>query len=360
MINDEIIQKFREKFLEEANILLDEFEKGLLELEADPTDKELNESVFRLMHTLKGISAMYGFDYISEYTHLLENIFQNMRDGLIQLSSEISEVSLLSIDHIRSLLSDEKLQNTNLKEAHSQLTERIELIAKNPQKSKPDIQSEEKPTSDHIKSWYIIINTNEQMFFRRVNLVNICEDLMKLGELKIQRIPVLNAENSDSWGLMFISTASLDDILDVLMFIEDDCSVIKVTDYDIFKSVPGDENQSLPNPKLLKSEPSILDLIEKNDLTVNTKIGQPVNHPKDSEKQHSIHRQSKSILVDTQKLDNLMYLVSELITLNSQIGEATKNRDFEKQQDYVEKLESLSKQFRSNAIEIRLVPLFSW
>jgi len=85
-MDDEIIQKFREKFLEEANMLLDKFEKDLLELETDPSDKELNESVFRVMHTLKGISAMYGFDYISEYTHLLENIFQNLQKAKKQFS----------------------------------------------------------------------------------------------------------------------------------------------------------------------------------------------------------------------------------------------------------------------------------
>jgi two-component system chemotaxis sensor kinase CheA len=85
-MSDNIFQKFRDKFFEEANMLLDRFENDILELEKSPDDRGLSESVFRAMHTIKGISAMYGFDYISEFTHLLENIFQNLNDGKIQFS----------------------------------------------------------------------------------------------------------------------------------------------------------------------------------------------------------------------------------------------------------------------------------
>jgi two-component system, chemotaxis family, sensor kinase CheA len=51
---DSILQRFRDKFIEEANGLLDRLEKDLLELENKPSNKELIESAFRAMHTIKG------------------------------------------------------------------------------------------------------------------------------------------------------------------------------------------------------------------------------------------------------------------------------------------------------------------
>ncbi len=66
---DSILHRFRDKFIEEANGLLDRLEKDLLELENKPSNKELIESAFRAMHTIKGVSGMYGFDFICEFTH---------------------------------------------------------------------------------------------------------------------------------------------------------------------------------------------------------------------------------------------------------------------------------------------------
>ena len=53
--------------------------KRLLELERDPENKELVEKVFRIMHSLKGGGAMFGFEKISEFTHNLENVYDFVR-----------------------------------------------------------------------------------------------------------------------------------------------------------------------------------------------------------------------------------------------------------------------------------------
>ena len=81
------LEKFRNLFLEECSSLLDKLENELLELESNPRNKELLESIFRAMHTIKGTSAMYGFTYINEFTHIFENIYQNLRDGKSQFST---------------------------------------------------------------------------------------------------------------------------------------------------------------------------------------------------------------------------------------------------------------------------------
>jgi two-component system, chemotaxis family, sensor kinase CheA len=353
-MNEDIFKKFRDKFFEEANMLLDQFEKDILELEKTPDDKELHESVFRAMHTIKGISAMYGFEHISEFTHILENIFQNMREGKILFSTEISEISLLAIDHIHNLLEDEKLLTPELRKIHKNLLQRINKTS-NVETAVETIQPTKNQLSDNqTKSWYIIINANEKMYFRGISLLNIYNDLSALGTIRLHRIPVLNADNIDSWGILLVTSASIDEIYDILMFIEDDCSIIKVSDKNVLADDSGNSDQNVDYNK--RNEPSILDLIES---TGNISDSNPISLINEIEKQKQsiIKQRGQRISVDTIKLDDLMSLVSQLVSINSQMYASIKSKDCEKQLDYIEKLDILTKKFRNNALQIRLVPL---
>src|SRR5213083_3806292 len=68
-------------FFEEAAELLSDFEAGLLQLEARPDDVELLNGIFRGAHTLKGNSAMLGFEAIARVTHGLEDVLDQLRKG---------------------------------------------------------------------------------------------------------------------------------------------------------------------------------------------------------------------------------------------------------------------------------------
>ncbi len=72
---------FRVKFIEEATDLIASLEKTLLELEQNAEDKGLVEKVFRVMHTLKGNSSMFGFEKMGNLTHHLETIYVFVREG---------------------------------------------------------------------------------------------------------------------------------------------------------------------------------------------------------------------------------------------------------------------------------------
>src|SRR5699024_12378508 len=49
----------------------------LLELEKQPNEKSIIEEIFRVAHTLKGMSATMGFDDLAQLTHKLENVFRS-------------------------------------------------------------------------------------------------------------------------------------------------------------------------------------------------------------------------------------------------------------------------------------------
>jgi two-component system chemotaxis sensor kinase CheA len=91
-------------FFEEAEELLAAFEAGLLQLEARADDVELLNAIFRSAHTLKGNSAMLGFDEIARVTHLLEDLLDQLRKGRRPVSVRVIDALLYAEDVVRTML----------------------------------------------------------------------------------------------------------------------------------------------------------------------------------------------------------------------------------------------------------------
>lgn len=97
---DEIL----EAFLQESDELLDRMEDLLLSIENDPENTESLNGIFRSVHTIKGSAGMFGFDWMVEFTHVLENLLEKMRSGKIRVRKEIIEELLVSKDYISQLV----------------------------------------------------------------------------------------------------------------------------------------------------------------------------------------------------------------------------------------------------------------
>lgn len=353
---DPILHKFRDKFFEEATGLLDRLEKDLLELEASPENKELIESAFRAMHTIKGVSGMYGFEFISEFTHSMENIYQAIRDEKLKFNKEISNLTFLSIDHIRKLLQDEGLTDVDNQSNHNLLLNDINTLIDNAKDVEPAEKEQPKAGKSVKSSWHIMLRANEKVYFRGISLVNIFRELAQLGEFQITRIDYLSDAESDTWSILLNTDADSGQIFEVFLFIEDDVIVTKLSEENIFETTFYETQHQLDEDA---HEPSILDYIEGNSKAKDT-IQAPDTTKKTGEKRISIAREKsniKRISVDSVKLDNLMYLVSELITVNSQLLQSTASIHNDIIRQNIERLDNLSKQFRNTTLEIRLVPL---
>lgn len=88
-------------YLDETSEQLDALVETLLALEGNPTHQgQLNEA-FRLIHSIKGSSAMMGLDSITVLTHHLENHFERLRSGLQTLDQSMMDLVLRCIDFLR-------------------------------------------------------------------------------------------------------------------------------------------------------------------------------------------------------------------------------------------------------------------
>ena len=120
---------FRTKFIEEASELIEKMEDALLDLEKSPDDENLIQLVFRVMHTLKGNSSMFGFEQIEKFTHNLETIYDLVRNQQLALSEEIINTTLACVDHLKNMLDESNYEDSDFMTTHNGLMAKILYIA---------------------------------------------------------------------------------------------------------------------------------------------------------------------------------------------------------------------------------------
>lgn len=91
-------------FVHESLDHLEAAEHALLALEADPTDIESVNVIFRAFHTIKGSAAFIGVTQIETLAHQAESLLSQVRDGSVAFSSALADLVLRAADLIRTLL----------------------------------------------------------------------------------------------------------------------------------------------------------------------------------------------------------------------------------------------------------------
>jgi two-component system chemotaxis sensor kinase CheA len=135
MIPDEMREIF-EEFLVEARENLEKLETDLLELEKDPTNQEILNSAFRVMHTIKGGAGFLGLDPVVETAHKAEDILGKLRNAEFVISPAINDLLLKAADKIKEYL--EKAENQEELEPDYELWSQLEDVLKNPDKYSTD------------------------------------------------------------------------------------------------------------------------------------------------------------------------------------------------------------------------------
>ena len=72
--------ELRDVFLAEAEEIIEDAEKALMEIEENPDNFQKIDLIFRLIHTIKGSALVAGFKQLGEFAHKFETVLGKIRD----------------------------------------------------------------------------------------------------------------------------------------------------------------------------------------------------------------------------------------------------------------------------------------
>ena len=352
--------KFQEVFIEEAYDLINQLEEKMLQIESDPSNESMINDVFRIMHTLKGNSNMFGFTYLGEITHQLENIYDNIRSKKIQNSRPILEITLSCVDHFRNLVDDFELNNIANKEQHEKILSEIGIILNNDQNIKAnDLGKENVINTNKTSTFYIFFQPETDIFNDGTNPLYLVHDLHELG--KCLPVPVMTAIDTNKdynpekcytlWHILLVCECSMDDVKDHFMFLRDESQPkISILSYDnLFESIEFVEYFKTEAKRNTCLDNLNVDKYHKEKLVTH-------NHKAETKDKNGADSIS-SVRVASQKIDLMMNLVSELVTKQAELSMLAKDHLDPKLQEVAECIENISRDLRDNAFSISLIPI---
>jgi two-component system chemotaxis sensor kinase CheA len=227
-------------FISEAAEQIEAIETLLLELEEQPDNRELLDSLFRCAHTVKGSAGIFGLNRVVEFTHHVETLLDKMRDGDIALNPDISTLLLQCNDQIKFLVdtaADESADTPEQKDARADLVIRLraltEVVApQQVQVATPPAQSGAQDGS--LKTWTVSARFGQETFRNGMDPLSIARYLGTIGTVKsvkcgFDTVPPLVNLNPESCYLSFLmeleTTANRDDIEGAFSFVIDDCEL---------------------------------------------------------------------------------------------------------------------------------------
>jgi two-component system chemotaxis sensor kinase CheA len=380
-----IVNELRMTFKEEAYELLAELEHALLELEKAPHDKEQIGRVFRAVHTMKGSGGACEFHDIVAFTHELETILDHLRSGRVAVTKEIINLTLLARDQLKSLFNRYYHGETadDAKSAKILASFKKQLQASTDHdRATPGVDKSIKSKESHPggMTYRIRFRPHINILSFAINPLHLLKKLHELGTCNViahtDSIPHLeNLDPSASyvyWDIILTTSRGMNAIHDVFVLIKDKCELkIEVIDeeaylddektYKNIGEILLDRGDLAPDDleKVLKVKKRVGEMLIETGAVSGTKVESALieqQHVREV-RQHRLADSSASIRVSTGKLDNLVNLVGELVTVQARLNQTALSTEIPALLSVAEEIERLTESLRECAMNIRMLPI---
>ncbi|MEY3281898.1 MAG: hypothetical protein RL674_1883 [Pseudomonadota bacterium] len=376
------MSQFHQVFFEECFEGLEAMESGLLSLDIGDIDPEAINTIFRAAHSIKGGSGTFGFTVVAEYTHIMETLLDEMRDGRRQVTKQAVDVLLGSVDCLREMLTsiqNEEDVNAESVAVHQSALE-TELNGESSANTQPNVvatpaintapspiqsqEEDEEPEIEEEQGWKISFCPYLNLLKTGNDPVRLFRELSALGQLttnvNIQDVPNFNEldpeECNISWDLVLVSDASENTVREIFSWVEEDCEL---------------ELSPLAKPKKKKKPKVATPLSASTPAVVETKeVIAPVIVPppttvvkkasSESDSAKNAPKASSSIRVDTDKIDTLINMVGEVVITQSMLGLIGENFTMDKVGQLkrgLAQLERHTRDLQQSVMNIRMLPI---
>ena len=402
------LSQFYEVFIDESFEGLETMESELLNLSPGDVDSEIINNIFRAAHSIKGGSGTFGFNAIANFTHVIETLLDEIRNGERELAANHVDLMLKSIDCLRNML--RSIQNNDEQESEEANTLRVQFEAileqKNTAHDSNTSNSDEiarqtesnglasKQTKTQITNFFEIKFNPESHVFKTGNEpLFIFEDLAEHGELSvdanIKGIPELDNLVADDcylgWTINLDTTSDEETVKSVFEWVEDDAEIeIKLVaqfEDEIEVESELDEIEASKPESSLTESPAAVDSALATPATAPESVSPDNLKPKDSatndtvkaefrpvqkaptdNKKEPTKQESSSIRVGTDKVDSLINMVGELVITQAMLNELGEDEQIDHAKllalrEGLAQLAHNTRDLQENVMRIRMLPI---
>lgn len=333
------ISQYKDEFIGEAREHLQVMNEALLNLEHEPGNIELLNRIFRAAHTLKGSSATLGFTKVSELTHKMENVLDEIRNHRLKVTPDLLDLIFESFDALETLVDDidagreSEIDVNGLIERLIRLTEEEGSTAKEEMPEGDGITEKGQRTvnaavNEDPKLVKISVTLDEGCALKGVRAFMVLKKLKERGEV-VETIPPMDAIENGAFERGFT----------VLLGLRDG-----QVDYSQLASEISGMNEIAD---------VVVEEFEKEPVVPSQDQPKPVNKPP----KKPVVENVQSVRVNIEKLDTLVNLVGELVISKIRLKDLEGAYELKELDETITTIDRLVTELRDEVMQMRMVPV---
>lgn len=341
MANIDLTQ-FHEVFFEESLEGLEAMESGLLGLDTSAPDPEIINTMFRAAHSIKGGAGTFGFNDISEFTHVVESILDDVRNQAREVTDGLIQLLFESVDFMKQMLILAKSARSVAPEEIAAFVDRLN----NPVEPDPTTTAGAPDDGGEISTWQITITPRPELFISGHDPYRLARELSTMGEVAViadfSALPEFDDHIAEhcylEWVYSLTGPVTREQIESVFEWIDDEAEIV-------LEKLAGEHEQDQEQAPENQQE---------------DRVAEPARTGQSAALQNA--PEATSIRVNLDRVDHLVNLVGELVITQSMLSrfkEGIEGTDIPDLIRGIEQLEENTRELQEHTMMIRMLPIES-
>lgn len=332
------ITQFYQAFFEEADELLAQMEQLLLGLDLGSPDREQLNAIFRAAHSIKGGAATFAFQSLTDTTHLLENLLDRARHGELTLSIKLMDVFLETKDVLQKQLNAYRGGTEPEPEMVAQICAVLRQLAVEASGT-PACELVEPMISEELPP------VNPEPHVLKVQFSRVSESDCRILSEELGNLGIVMAQTQSANALtLWLKTpCETSEVIAVCCFIlEPDQIDISLEPAKVTEAAKADST----SPETI-TEPAVVAVVAAPAMTASVIAS-------------GVGKDSSSIRVDVEKVDQIINLVGELVITQSMLTQTVSTLDpvfHERLLSGMAHLERNARDLQESVMSIRMMPM---
>ena len=229
------MEQFKATYIEESLEGLDVMESNLLELQPGSEDMDAINTIFRAAHSIKGGGATFGFSEISQFTHVVETLLDQVRNKEREVTRDSIDLLLESVDCLREMMDAASQGDIGQSERANSIKEKLDalLVIDGAGEKASETVGQNNSVESGGGAWNIYFKPHYDMLRTGNDAVRMFRELETLSDLEVvvntAELPVYDELDSEacylSWQIRLNGDVAEADIREVFSWVEDECEL---------------------------------------------------------------------------------------------------------------------------------------